>query len=308
MDASKITSKNYSISGHSDLVLKLYHVTDEAGIAGIHRTQMMKAGSKGMLGGGMYFAETPDQAKDKAKHRGFLLEVLVRVGWIIVLDREVNHGLTKDMLRAVGCDSVKSVGHNTGNEYVVYDPDQIIAAWIVEGVPDAPKLVFPGPEGDDRPLCVYGKSCERCNPQHFVEHRHSCPPVFKVDLPAPGQRSLCPEGQRCRNKSVEHFKSYSHPPCVALPQLPSSHTQRPYRIASSTRIIEYEIRSSGYQHRGNAYANREPGDSDSSDDDDDVRYYHTRQISSNDFNLLDSIVHTSFSNFLAMNKSYFDQF
>ena len=242
MNASHITSKNYSISGRSDLVLKLYHMTDEIGVAGIHDIQMMKISKDGMLGKGIYFAETPQEASDKAEHKGIVLEVLVRVGWMIVLTRESNHGLTLDKVRAVGCDSVKSVRHNTGPEYVVYDPDQVIAAWAISGIPDAPQVVFPGPERDSRTICTYDGKCACHDPQHFITYKHKHPPIFQMRAIQAEQRPACPSGAGCAIKAVEHFKEYSHPAIVSLPAIPREDTPKPYRIPSQEEFMRMQAR------------------------------------------------------------------
>lgn len=242
MNVSKITRRNYSISGYPELILKLYHETDELGVAGIHDIQMMKAGSDGMLGGAIYFAETPEEARAKSEHKGIMLEVLVRVGWILVLTREANHSLSKEMIQSVGCDSVKSIGHLTGPEYVVYDPDQIIAAWAVQGIPEAPQIIFPGPEWDDRPSCLDDGICQHHNTQHFIKYKHFFPPVFPMKNLIPLQRPVCPTGSRCTNRTLDHFKMYSHPHTVLLPPIPRTPIQKPYRIIPKLIIDKYEKR------------------------------------------------------------------
>lgn len=236
MNALRITNKNYSIAGSSGLILKLYHMTDVIGVAGIHDIQMMKISVKGMLGKGIYFAETPEQASDKAEHKGILLEVLVRVGRMIVLTREWNHALTLDMIREVGCDSVKSVLHNTGPEYVVYDPDQVIAAWAISGMPDLPQVIFPGPEWDNRDVCMYDGKCTCHDPLHFVRYKHLHPPVFPMKHPKPVQSPLCPAGARCTDKTIAHFGEYSHPATVTLPILPKMIVPKSYRTKPQEAI------------------------------------------------------------------------
>eukprot|EP01084_Bolivina_argentea_P268207 455484_1 len=61
-------------------ILTLYHVTDEKSAESIFKQNKMKCGSKGMFGGGIYFAETPKNAHYKALRTGVLITAKVFVG------------------------------------------------------------------------------------------------------------------------------------------------------------------------------------------------------------------------------------
>ncbi len=85
----------------------------------------MHRGSTGMVGGGIYFAESPAEARTKALHNGVLLEVDVRVGRVHHISFTPDHGMTWAKLKALGCNSVKMTGRPTGVEWIVYSWDQV---------------------------------------------------------------------------------------------------------------------------------------------------------------------------------------
>ena len=114
-----VTKKDYSVSGFEGLILMLYHVTDTGSANAIEASQKMIPGKAGMLGAGIYFADSEEAAAKKALHTGVVLKCLVRVGRIMVLTREHNYGITPDMLARLSVDSIKGVEYNTGSEYVV---------------------------------------------------------------------------------------------------------------------------------------------------------------------------------------------
>jgi hypothetical protein len=106
---------------------QLYHQTDDATAQSILRTQQMKPGSKGLAGGGIYFATTEEQTGHKAHAHGVTLKAYVRLGRILTLESEGDRSMTFEKLHSKGFDSVciaRSV--SSGHEYVVYDPAQVL--------------------------------------------------------------------------------------------------------------------------------------------------------------------------------------
>ena len=88
----------------------------------------MKPGSSGLAGGGIYFATSPEHTGHKATKTGVILEATVALGKILTLDANGDPNMTLQKLEAMGFDSVciaRSV--SSGQEYVVYDPDQVLS-------------------------------------------------------------------------------------------------------------------------------------------------------------------------------------
>ena len=105
---------------------KLYHQTDLPTAKIILETQEMKPGSRGLAGGGIYFATTPELTGHKAHKKGVILEVTVDLGKIHTLVGG-DPSITLQKLRSKGFDSVciaRAV--SSGQEYVVYDPRQVL--------------------------------------------------------------------------------------------------------------------------------------------------------------------------------------
>ena len=114
-------------TGDSPGGTKLYHQTDAATANIILRTQRMKPGSGGLAGGGIYFATTPELTGHKAHRTGVILEATVALGRIHTLDANGDPNMTLQKLKAKGFDSVCIARPvSSGQEYVVYDPEQVL--------------------------------------------------------------------------------------------------------------------------------------------------------------------------------------
>jgi hypothetical protein len=116
---------------------KLYHATTLPVAQEIARTKTFAPGSKGMLGPGIYLAETLQAAKGKCQHYGAVLEMDVDLGVQYVVNRAMPN-LTRQEVEQNGCNSVKGIGFRTGTEYVVYDPCRIqnigiVHIWVKDG-------------------------------------------------------------------------------------------------------------------------------------------------------------------------------
>ena len=89
--------------------------------------KQMKPGTEGLAGGGIYFATTPELTGHKAHAHGVILRAYVRLGKIKTLEAEGDTRMTLDKLKRQGFDSVCIARKvSSGQEYVVYDPDQVL--------------------------------------------------------------------------------------------------------------------------------------------------------------------------------------
>ena len=120
----------------------LYHRTTKT-VARLVKEQggRMLRGQGGIAGGGIYFAESPEQTLWKAELSGkgqgsVILECRVAAGNVQVLDRDADPRLTFRALAQRGYDSVlvqrgicqepgPGFGKPSGDEYVVYSWDQV---------------------------------------------------------------------------------------------------------------------------------------------------------------------------------------
>ena len=101
-----------------------YHNTDAH--RAIIEEQKMKRGSSGWVGGGIYFADTEAETHGKTKNRGQTLQAKVQLGrTLTVTPTSADSNMTYSKLQNLGYDSVKLTGPSTGDEYVVYNSDQV---------------------------------------------------------------------------------------------------------------------------------------------------------------------------------------
>ena len=105
----------------------LYHETSEEAATRILRSSTMVCGTTGAAGGGIYFSETPMDARVRARHRGATLRCLVFLGNTAVIAEQDNAvGLTFDDLRRRDFDSAR-LTFMRGGVFVVYMSDQVLA-------------------------------------------------------------------------------------------------------------------------------------------------------------------------------------
>jgi len=114
---------------HGQSIRDLYHLT-EAGEE-IKRSGEMLRGRAGMVGGGIYFAESLEAFRAKALSTGYVVKARVLVG----KTKQVNLGLanikslmhqyTFTALQTEGYDSLQVIGLRTGDEFIVYNKDQV---------------------------------------------------------------------------------------------------------------------------------------------------------------------------------------
>merc|ERR1711998_210914 len=84
----------------------------------------MLRGSKGLAGGGIYFAETPQATEHKALHKGVILRCEVKLGRVLKLGHRGDCSMTYTKLKKMGYDSVM-ISRAGGMEYVVYNHEQV---------------------------------------------------------------------------------------------------------------------------------------------------------------------------------------
>eukprot|EP01083_Nonionella_stella_P050655 134664_1 len=78
----------YPCHGHK--VIRLYHQTDQKGATAIQKSAKMIRGSQGMLGAGIYFAETKSATNKKALHSGYKIIADVFVGKVKIVSKPTN--------------------------------------------------------------------------------------------------------------------------------------------------------------------------------------------------------------------------
>mmetsp|Transcript_10546 Transcript_10546/g.19151 ORF Transcript_10546/g.19151 Transcript_10546/m.19151 type:complete len:247 (-) Transcript_10546:18-758(-) len=102
----------------------LYHQTSAEVASAILESGNMHCGNRGLAGGGIYFAETPEHTDHKAKKKGAVLECAVRLGRVKRLSAGGDKSITYESLKEEGYDSV-CIARRNGLEYVVYDSAQV---------------------------------------------------------------------------------------------------------------------------------------------------------------------------------------
>ena len=102
----------------------LYHQTDAASATAIQDSQKFKRGSDGSAGGGIYFAESASATNAKAHNHGVVLAATVQLGRIKTMSHP-DSGITFSSLNSEGFDSVRVTCFNSGDEFVVYNYDQV---------------------------------------------------------------------------------------------------------------------------------------------------------------------------------------
>ena len=106
--------------------MTLYHHTSRENANNILSSGTMLKGSAGLASGGIYFAWSPEESECKAYWHGFILQCTIAVGSIKSLGSSPPD-FTFSGLRRDGYDSVKITGRSSGDEYVVYNSDQVLS-------------------------------------------------------------------------------------------------------------------------------------------------------------------------------------
>lgn len=106
----------------------LYHQTGDDAARSILESNCMRRGERGMFGGGIYFADSPEATESKAHDHGAILKCAVYVGKQLVVHARKN--FTFSSVTNEGYDSVhaqRAPGFlPSGDEYIVYNKDQVL--------------------------------------------------------------------------------------------------------------------------------------------------------------------------------------
>ncbi len=88
----------------------------------------MKRGESGLAGGGIYFAESPEATRNKARRLGVIITARVKLGHFKTLAEDGDASVTFKSLLDAGFDSVM-IPRKAGREWVVYNWDQVDILW-----------------------------------------------------------------------------------------------------------------------------------------------------------------------------------
>jgi hypothetical protein len=110
--------------------MNVYHATSRIAAVSIYQNKDMRPGSGGMLGAGIYFADTPQSAQNKSRFGknkfAIIIYASVNFGTALVLDAPCR-GMNSVMLTKRGTQSVKGrQGPNHPWEFVAYRSDQVL--------------------------------------------------------------------------------------------------------------------------------------------------------------------------------------
>ena len=110
----------------------LYHQTSPAIAKKIIDEQKMIRGTKGLAGGGIYFADKPELTNKLTHHPGDIIKANVSLGKIMVVHideypkkRNELESMTYTQLKNKGFNSVCLSRNDRGLEIIVYDWDQV---------------------------------------------------------------------------------------------------------------------------------------------------------------------------------------
>lgn len=105
--------------------IRLFHCTSESNAASIRRNGF-HCGSSGIVGGGIYFAMSAQDAIRKANANGAVLTCEVDLGRVHDVGFDGDRSLNLSRIRKLGCDSVRIPRNGEpGTEYCVYEPARV---------------------------------------------------------------------------------------------------------------------------------------------------------------------------------------
>jgi hypothetical protein len=108
----------------SSNIVTLYHETSADFAYSILRSQTFKCGDKGLVGGGIYFAESKADTRHKAQNRGVILKARVNLGRIKTVQHGNESGVNARTVQKENFDSVR-LNRYRGTEYCVYDSSRV---------------------------------------------------------------------------------------------------------------------------------------------------------------------------------------
>ena len=119
---SKMIDRSHQNNDNMQASKTLYHCTSEQNQISIQRNGF-RCGSSGLAGGGIYFAETAEDARRKAHQTGVVLKCEVELGKVQKLGFHGDESLHGSRLKEMGCDSVSIA--RKGTEYCLYEPQRV---------------------------------------------------------------------------------------------------------------------------------------------------------------------------------------
>ena len=84
----------------------LYHQTGKEAADAICESNSMKCGTRGIAGGGIYFATNQHETKAKSRAKGYMVVAKVRLGKVQTISANGNRDVTFQSLMLDGFDSV----------------------------------------------------------------------------------------------------------------------------------------------------------------------------------------------------------
>jgi hypothetical protein len=105
----------------------LFHCTNAENAASIRRNGF-RCGKSGLAGGGIYLAETEEDAKRKAHQHGVIIECEVDLGKVHKVGFDGDESLCLSRLKSMGCNSVSIA--RKGTEYCVYEPQRVAVVQV----------------------------------------------------------------------------------------------------------------------------------------------------------------------------------
>jgi hypothetical protein len=113
------------LSSPSRRVVRLFHCTTVSNAAAI-KSNGFKCGSRGIAGGGIYFAWSLEDAARKSHHSGVVLECEVDIGRVHYAGFMGDPSLNLERLKESGYDSVLIPRNgDPGTEFCVYKPSRV---------------------------------------------------------------------------------------------------------------------------------------------------------------------------------------
>lgn len=145
---SEFTSREERLRAGSRV---LYHQTSTENATRILKSGKMIRGPPGSLGSAIYFAQSPADTHRKAKSKGPILKLIVKLGSTLHLTKP-DPGLTFKSLLDRGFDSVHLTYFSSGPEWAVYNFDQVQVLGVVDDFGNLRESC------SVKPLCRYGSS------------------------------------------------------------------------------------------------------------------------------------------------------
>jgi hypothetical protein len=126
-------------SGNWFNVKTLYHCTNRFAAGSIRYSGDFEPGRKGMFGPGIYFAESARAARTKSRHATaddcVVITAHVWLGFMLEVPCAMNDLTMKDVYD-YGCHSIHGKTRSTGDEYVIFEPRNVLRMSGFEGLED----------------------------------------------------------------------------------------------------------------------------------------------------------------------------